>query len=74
MTILDENLIKLEKFLKPFKDKGVLNNINGLSKPASSGKTFKNISPVDDSFICNAPRSNFDDIDEAAKASYAAFK
>ncbi len=74
MTILDQNLTKLDKFLKPFRDKGVLNNINGFSKPASSGKTIENISPVDGTFICTAPRSNLDDIDEAAKAAKSAFK
>ena len=73
MTTLDQNLEKLSGYLARFKDDGVLNQIGGEARPAASGATFDNHSPVDESFICKVARGGAEDIDAAAKAAKDAF-
>ncbi len=73
MAQLEDNIAKLEDYLKRFRDGGVLNHINGKSQASSSGATFDNHSPVDGKLICAVARGTADDVDAAAKAAKAAF-
>ena len=73
MTDLESHQKSLAGFLLRFQETGVQNHINGQSKPAASGHTFENTSPVDESFICTVARGGSQDIDEAAAAAKAAF-
>ncbi|MFZ2100413.1 MAG: 5-carboxymethyl-2-hydroxymuconate semialdehyde dehydrogenase [Oricola sp.] len=73
MTTLEQNLEKLSIYLARFREQGVLNQIGGEARPAISGATFDNHSPVDESFICKVARSGAADIDAAAKAAKEAF-
>lgn len=73
MTDLATHQAKLEGYLAGVRDAGVLNQIGGEARPAASGATFDNHSPVDESFICRVARSGSDDVDAAAKAAKAAF-
>ena len=73
MTDLATHQAKLEGYLAGVRDAGVLNQIGGEARPAASGATFDNHSPVDESFICRVARSGPDDVDAAAKAAKAAF-
>ncbi|WP_420395360.1 5-carboxymethyl-2-hydroxymuconate semialdehyde dehydrogenase [Nioella sp.] len=73
MTDLTTHKAKLEGYLARFRDAGVLNQIGGEARPAVSGATFDNHTPVDESFICRVARSGPEDVDAAAKAAKAAF-
>lgn len=73
MSTLQQNLEKLETYIARFKQDGVLNQIAGEARPAISGETFDNHSPVDESFICSVARGDAADIDAAAKAAKDAF-
>ena len=73
MSVLDDNIKKLQSYLMPIQEKGIFNNINGKVKKPISGKTFKNFSPVDETFICDVAKSNEADILEAGKAAKEAF-
>ncbi|GAB4361536.1 MAG: 5-carboxymethyl-2-hydroxymuconate semialdehyde dehydrogenase [Oricola sp.] len=73
MSTLEKNLEKLETYIARFRDGGILNQIGGETRPAGSGRTFDNHSPVDESFICKVARSGADDVDAAAKAARDAF-
>jgi 5-carboxymethyl-2-hydroxymuconic-semialdehyde dehydrogenase len=68
-----ENLEKAAVYRAEIAARGVQNIINGEHRPAVSGKTFENGSPIDHSLICTVPDSDERDIDEAAKAAKAAF-
>ena len=63
MYDIAENTNKLKKHLSIIKEKGVLNNIGGISKESVSGKKFPNHSPVDETFICDVVKRNSIDID-----------
>jgi 5-carboxymethyl-2-hydroxymuconic-semialdehyde dehydrogenase len=73
MTDLATHQAKLAGYLARFRDTGVLNQIGGEARPAVSGATFDNHSPVDESFICRVARSGAEDVDAAAQAAKAAF-
>ena len=73
MTDLATHKAKLDGYLARFRDTGVLNQIGDEARPAVSGATFDNHSPVDESFICRVARSGAEDVDAAAKAAKAAF-
>ncbi|WP_193174813.1 5-carboxymethyl-2-hydroxymuconate semialdehyde dehydrogenase [Oricola nitratireducens] len=73
MTTLEQNLEKLSGYLARFREQGIPNRIGGEDRPAMSGATFDNHSPVDESFICTVARSGAADIDAAAQAARAAF-
>jgi len=73
LTTLEQNIGKLETWLARFKQDGVLNRIGGETRPAMSGETFDNHSPVDESFICKVARSGAADVDAAARAAREAF-
>ncbi|TBX21191.1 5-carboxymethyl-2-hydroxymuconate semialdehyde dehydrogenase [Nioella sediminis] len=73
MTDLATHQAKLDGYLARFRDTGVLNQIGGEARPAVSGATFDNHSPVDESFICRVARSGAEDVDVAARAAKAAY-
>ncbi len=73
MSDLSANIEKANAYLARFKDKGVMNLIDGKSVPALSGQTFDNASPVDEALLCKVAKSDGADIDAAAKAAHAAF-
>jgi 5-carboxymethyl-2-hydroxymuconic-semialdehyde dehydrogenase len=73
VSTLEQNLEKLETYIARFRKDGILNRIGGEDRPALSGATFDNHSPVDESFICKVAKSGADDIDAAAKAAKEAF-
>lgn len=73
MSDLQSNLDKLSGYLERFRRDGVLNHIAGEARPALSGATFDNATPVDESHICKVARSDAADIDAAARAAKQAF-
>ena len=72
MTALNDNITKLNGFLKRFQDAGILNRIAGADVPGAGG-VFQSVSPVDASVICDVAHGTADDIDAAAKSAAAAF-
>ncbi|MAS06519.1 MAG: 5-carboxymethyl-2-hydroxymuconate semialdehyde dehydrogenase [Ahrensia sp.] len=73
MTTLQQNLEKLETYLAHLREHGILNQIGDEARPAMSGATFDNHSPVDESFICKVAKSGAEDVDAAARAAKEAF-
>lgn len=72
MTVLDDNIAKLNGYLQRFRDTGILNRIAGADVPGAAG-VFENITPVDRSVICEVAHGDATDIDAAARAAHAAF-
>ncbi len=72
MSVLDDNIAKLDGFLGRFRKTGILNRIAGQDVAGGNG-TFRNISPVDKSVICDVAHGTAADIDAAAHAAHAAF-
>jgi 5-carboxymethyl-2-hydroxymuconic-semialdehyde dehydrogenase len=72
MSVLADNITKLDSFLARFRDTGLLNRIGGQDF-AGAGGVFQTTSPVDKSVICDVAHGTADDIDKAAKAAHAAF-
>ena len=73
MTTLQQNLEKLETYLTHVREHGIQNQIGDEARPAMSGATFDNHSPVDESFICKVAKSGAEDVDAAARAAKEAF-
>lgn len=73
MNNLETNIKILQPFLTRFKKAGIGNNINGQPAPSSSGETFANYSPVDNSFICSVAKGNSEDVNQATLAAKEAF-
>lgn len=73
MNNLETNIKILKPFLTRFKKEGISNNINGQPAPSSSGETFANYSPVDNSFICSVAKGNSEDVNQATLAAKEAF-
>jgi 5-carboxymethyl-2-hydroxymuconic-semialdehyde dehydrogenase len=71
MSDLETHLSKLDTYLARFRDRGILNLIDGEDGPASD--TFESRSPIDDSLICTVAKGGATDVDAAAKAAKAAF-
>lgn len=71
MSDLSTHLEALQGYLDRFKEKGILNRINGEDVP--SDMTFETRSPVDESLICSVAKGDADDIDKAANAAKASF-
>jgi 5-carboxymethyl-2-hydroxymuconic-semialdehyde dehydrogenase len=71
MTDLATHLAQLETHLARFRDKGILNLIDG--QDVAGASTFETRSPTDDSLICTVARGTAADIDAAARAAKAAF-
>jgi len=72
MSILDDNISKLDGFLGRFRETGILNRIAGQDVAGGNG-TFQNTSPVDKSVICDVAHGAVEDIDRAANAAHDAF-
>jgi 5-carboxymethyl-2-hydroxymuconic-semialdehyde dehydrogenase len=72
MSVLDQNIQKLNGYLVRFRESGVMNRIDGQDVPGSGG-VFQATSPVDKSAICDVAHGNAEDIDSAAKAASSAF-
>jgi 5-carboxymethyl-2-hydroxymuconic-semialdehyde dehydrogenase len=72
MTVLTDNIAKLDGFLERFRELGIENRIAG-QDVAGSGGVFQTISPVDTSVICDVAHGTAADIDAAAQAAHAAF-
>lgn len=73
MTSFQSNLDKANRYLERFRAEGVSNYINGEACPAQDGATFKNITPIDLTKLCDVAHGKAADIDLAAKAAHAAF-
>lgn len=74
MSVLDDNIAKALRYMKGFRDGGVLNHIAGESVPAVSGDTFETVSPVDLSVLAPVARGGARDIDAAVAAAKGAFR
>ncbi len=73
MSELEQNIEKLNTYLKRISGAGIQNLIAGQSRDAISGDTFETVSPVDETVICRVAKGGAADIDQAAKAASAAF-
>ncbi len=72
MSVLDQNIEKLNGYLRRFKETGIQNRIAGVDCTGAGG-VFQTSSPVDKSIICDVARGDASDIDVAAKAAADAF-
>lgn len=72
MSVLEQNIEKLQGYLSRFQNGGVQNRIAGVDVGGKGG-TFDNISPVDKSLICSVARGDASDIGRAAQAASDAF-
>ena len=72
MSVLEDNITKLEGYLARFQKTGILNHIAGVDQPGAGG-VFQSISPVDKSVICDVAHGTEADIDKAAQAAHNAF-
>ena len=72
MSVLDENITKLESYLARFKKSGIMNRIAGIDEMGAGGM-FKTISPVDKTVICEVAHGTAEDINKAASAAHNAF-
>ncbi len=71
--MLAQNLVKAERLLERFRT-GVLGHfINGRADAGKSGKSFDNLTPVDNSVLGRVAAGSVADIDAAAVAARAAF-
>ena len=66
MSVLDENITKLESYLARFKKSGIMNRIAGIDEMGAGGM-FKTISPVDKTVICEVAHGTAEDINKASK-------
>ncbi len=69
----DTNLQAAEELLKPYRSETLPHFINGKRDAGRSGKTFENLTPIDNSVIGKVAAGNADDIDAACQAADAAF-
>ncbi|MEO1679740.1 MAG: 5-carboxymethyl-2-hydroxymuconate semialdehyde dehydrogenase [Pseudomonadota bacterium] len=72
MSVLDDNIGKLDGYLARFREAGILNRIKG-QDAAGRGGAFQTISPVDRSVICDVAHGTAEDVDAAARAASGAF-
>ncbi|OWU79216.1 5-carboxymethyl-2-hydroxymuconate semialdehyde dehydrogenase [Phaeobacter sp. 22II1-1F12B] len=73
MSALDENIEKAMGYAAPFRERGVLNHIDGETVGAASGGLFETLSPVDLAPLAEVARSGAEDVDRAVQAAKAAF-
>ena len=64
---LQENISKAQSYLKRFKDEITGHFINGKKTTGDSGKTFDNLSPVDNSSLGQIAEGSVNDIDQACQ-------
>ncbi len=72
MSVLNDNIAKLNGYLARFKDAGILNRIAG-QDVAGAGGVFASHAPVDKTIICEVAHGTAADIDKAAMAAHDAF-
>ena len=70
---LAENLVKAEAYLARFRGKRLPHFIAGRHDDGRSGAAFENLTPVDNSRLCDVARGSAADIDAAAQAAKQAF-
>jgi 5-carboxymethyl-2-hydroxymuconic-semialdehyde dehydrogenase len=70
---LAENIARAERHLARFRGQVLPHFIAGKHHAGLSGKTFDNLSPVDNSVLCKVAAGGAAEIDLAAKAAQAAF-
>ncbi len=70
---LKENLKQAESYLKRFRDNVTGHWVNGEPYAGVSGRTFDNLTPVDNSSLGRVAEGAAEDIDVAAKAAETAF-
>ena len=68
-----ENVKKAESYLKRFKDNVTVHHVNGEACRGDSGKTFENLTPVDNTPIGAIAEGSAGDIDLACRAARDAF-
>ncbi|WP_417317257.1 5-carboxymethyl-2-hydroxymuconate semialdehyde dehydrogenase [Emcibacter sp.] len=73
MGQFEDNLAKTEELLQRFKDKPAGHYIGGSWTAGRSGKTFDNLTPVDNSVIGKVARGGAEDVDDACQAAWSAF-
>ncbi len=69
----EENLKKAESYLKRFRDNVTAHYVNGASFAGDSGRTFENLTPVDNTSIGPVAEGSAADIDRACRAAQDAF-
>ena len=72
MSILEQNIEKLNGYVARFKTSGIKNRINGEDRIGGAG-VFQSMSPVDNTVICDVAHGTSEDVDSAAKAASEAF-
>ena len=70
---LKDNLARLEPLLTRYRAGVLTHFINGAPDAGTSGRTFENRTPVDDSVLGEVARGDARDVDAAAQAAAAAF-
>jgi len=70
---LQENVRKAEGFLRRFRDEVTTHFIEGKPHRGSSGRTFENLTPVDNTSLGKISEGTAEDIDDAARSASAAF-
>ena len=71
--VLQENLTKLDRHLARFRDRTLGHFIDGEETEGSSGETFTNLTPVDNSPVNEVARGGQDEVKRAADAAVKAF-
>lgn len=72
-SALQENIRKAEKFLERFRKVVTVHWVNGAPYAGTSGKTFDNLTPVDNASLGRVAEGSAEDIDAAASAAQATF-
>jgi 5-carboxymethyl-2-hydroxymuconic-semialdehyde dehydrogenase len=70
---LESNLAKAERYFERFRHEPVLHFIDGVAKPAASGRTFETRSPIDNRVLASVAEGDAADVHEAASAAQRAF-
>jgi 5-carboxymethyl-2-hydroxymuconic-semialdehyde dehydrogenase len=70
---LQENVRKAAGFLRRFRDEVTPHFIDGKPHRRSSGSTFENLTPVDNTSLGRVAEGTTEDVDDAARAASAAF-
>ncbi len=70
---LRENVHKAEGFLRRFRNEVTGHFVDGAPYAGSSGRSFENLTPVDNTSIGSVAEGTAEDVDAAARAAAAAF-
>jgi 5-carboxymethyl-2-hydroxymuconic-semialdehyde dehydrogenase len=70
---LQENVRKAAGFLRRFRDEVTTHFIDGKPHRGSSGRTFENLTPVDNTSLGKVAEGTAEDVGDAARAASAAF-